>query len=66
MCGIYGITAKDEAFIQNYITTCSHRGPDGQGEEEERQEGQEEEAGLLLIIIFELLFVFLIIELLRG
>ena len=31
MCGIYGITAKDEAFIENYITTCSHRGPDGQG-----------------------------------
>tara|TARA_B100000683_G_scaffold239169_1_gene245527 strand:- start:78 stop:1796 length:1719 start_codon:yes stop_codon:yes gene_type:complete len=31
MCGIYGITAKDEAFIKQYITTCSHRGPDGQG-----------------------------------
>ena len=30
MCGIYGITAKDEAFIQNYFTTCSHRGQDGQ------------------------------------
>ena len=31
MCGIYGITAKDEAFIEKYITMCSHRGPDGQG-----------------------------------
>ncbi len=30
MCGIYGITAKDEPFIKNYITTCKHRGPDGQ------------------------------------
>ena len=29
MCGIYGITAHDPAFIQQYIKTCSHRGPDG-------------------------------------
>jgi asparagine synthase (glutamine-hydrolysing) len=31
MCGIYGITQKNEQFIQNYINQCSHRGPDGQG-----------------------------------
>ena len=31
MCGIYGITAKDEAFINRYIDICSHRGPDGRG-----------------------------------
>jgi len=31
MCGIYGITAKDEAFINRYIDVCSHRGPDGRG-----------------------------------
>lgn len=31
MCGIYGITQKNEQFIQNYIDHCSHRGPDGQG-----------------------------------
>ena len=29
MCGIYGITAKDPEFIQKYIDTCKHRGPDG-------------------------------------
>ena len=28
MCGIYGITAHDPEFIQQYIHTCSHRGPD--------------------------------------
>ena len=28
MCGIYGITAHDPEFIQQYIKTCSHRGPD--------------------------------------
>lgn len=31
MCGIYGITQKNEQFIKNYINVCSHRGPDGQG-----------------------------------
>ena len=31
MCGIYGITAKDPDFIQNFIEVCKHRGPDGQG-----------------------------------
>ena len=31
MCGIYGITQRNEQFIQHYINTCSHRGPDGQG-----------------------------------
>jgi asparagine synthase (glutamine-hydrolysing) len=31
MCGIYGITQKNEQFIRNYINTCSHRGPNGQG-----------------------------------
>ena len=31
MCGIYGITAKDRGFINQYIDKCSHRGPDGQG-----------------------------------
>lgn len=29
MCGIYGITCKDEQFIRKYIEKCSHRGPDG-------------------------------------
>ena len=29
MCGIYGITKRDVGLIQNYITTCSYRGPDG-------------------------------------
>ncbi len=29
MCGIYGITAHDPEFIQNYIRKCNHRGPDG-------------------------------------
>jgi asparagine synthase (glutamine-hydrolysing) len=29
MCGIYGITDKDPNFIQQYIDTCTHRGPDG-------------------------------------
>ncbi len=31
MCGIYGITDKDYGFIDQYINTCKHRGPDGQG-----------------------------------
>ena len=31
MCGIYGITAKDHGFINQYIDKCSHRGPDGRG-----------------------------------
>ena len=31
MCGIYGITDKDYGFIDQYIKTCKHRGPDGQG-----------------------------------
>ena len=30
MCGIYGITAKDPEFIQNFIKVCKHRGPDGE------------------------------------
>ena len=30
MCGIYGITAKDPEFIQNFLKVCKHRGPDGQ------------------------------------
>jgi len=30
MCGIYGITAHDPEFIQNFIQKCKHRGPDGQ------------------------------------
>ena len=30
MCGIYGITDHDPTLIQNYIRTCSHRGPDGE------------------------------------
>jgi asparagine synthase (glutamine-hydrolysing) len=30
MCGIYGITAKDPEFIQNFIEICKHRGPDGE------------------------------------
>lgn len=29
MCGIYGITANDTAFIEKYIEVCKHRGPDG-------------------------------------
>ena len=29
MCGIYGITGHDPNIINNYIQTCSHRGPDG-------------------------------------
>ena len=29
MCGIYGITDNNPKLIQDYITTCSHRGPDG-------------------------------------
>ena len=29
MCGIYGITDRDTDFVEQYITTCSHRGPDG-------------------------------------
>ena len=31
MCGIYGITARDTKFINQYIDKCSHRGPDGRG-----------------------------------
>jgi len=31
MCGIYGITARDPEFINQYINKCKHRGPDGQG-----------------------------------
>ena len=31
MCGIYGITAKDTNFVNQYIDKCSHRGPDGRG-----------------------------------
>ena len=30
MCGIYGITARDPKFINQYINKCKHRGPDGQ------------------------------------
>ena len=30
MCGIYGITDHNPTLIQNYIQTCSHRGPDGE------------------------------------
>ena len=30
MCGIYGITDHNPTLIQNYIKTCSHRGPDGE------------------------------------
>ena len=29
MCGIYGITTGDQKFINDYMHTCSHRGPDG-------------------------------------
>ncbi len=29
MCGIYGITEKNEKLIKNIIKKCSHRGPDG-------------------------------------
>ena len=31
MCGIYGITSKNYGFIEKYINTCSHRGPNGSG-----------------------------------
>ena len=31
MCGIYGITATDPKFINQYINKCKHRGPDGEG-----------------------------------
>ena len=31
MCGIYGITATDPEFINQYINKCKHRGPDGKG-----------------------------------
>jgi len=31
MCGIYGITARDPEFINQYINKCKHRGPDGRG-----------------------------------
>ena len=29
MCGIYGITASDQHFINEYMNICKHRGPDG-------------------------------------
>ena len=29
MCGIYGITASDQHFINEYMHTCKHGGPDG-------------------------------------
>ena len=29
MCGIYGITASDQHFINEYMRICKHRGPDG-------------------------------------
>ena len=29
MCGIYGITEKNTKLIENIISKCSHRGPDG-------------------------------------
>ena len=29
MCGIYGITASDQHFINDYMHMCKHRGPDG-------------------------------------
>lgn len=29
MCGIYGITTGDQKFINDYMHTCNHRGPDG-------------------------------------
>ena len=29
MCGIYGITEHNPKFIEKYIETCTHRGPDG-------------------------------------
>ena len=29
MCGIYGITEHNPTIINDYIDTCSHRGPDG-------------------------------------
>ena len=30
MCGIFGITARDPEFINQYINKCKPRGPDGQ------------------------------------
>ena len=30
MCGIYGITARDPEFINQFIKKCKHRGPNGQ------------------------------------
>jgi asparagine synthase (glutamine-hydrolysing) len=29
MCGIYGITEHNPEFIQQFVKTCEHRGPDG-------------------------------------
>ncbi len=29
MCGIYGITDRNTKFVNNYINTCSYRGPNG-------------------------------------
>ena len=29
MCGIYGINAGDQKFINDYMHLCKHRGPDG-------------------------------------
>ena len=29
MCGIYGITEHNPAFIKQFIEVCKHRGPDG-------------------------------------
>lgn len=31
MCGIYGITERNEKLISDIIKKCSHRGPDGSG-----------------------------------
>ena len=31
MCGIYGITERNEKLISDIIKKCSHRGPDGFG-----------------------------------
>ena len=31
MCGIWGITEKNEDFIKNSISISSHRGPDAEG-----------------------------------
>lgn len=30
MCGIYGVTSKNESIVKKMIDNCSHRGPDGQ------------------------------------